>query len=44
VLDHIGLPVADYERSKAFYAAILEPLGIKLLMEMDLSDYDGPAG
>lgn len=44
MLDHIGLPVADYERSKAFYAAILEPLGIKLLMEKDLSDYDGPAG
>lgn len=44
MLDHIGLPVADYEQSKAFYAAILEPLGIKLLMEKDLSDYDGPAG
>ena len=44
MLDHIGLPVADYERSKAFYAAVLEPLGIKLLKEMDLSDYDGPAG
>lgn len=44
MLDHIGLPVSDYERSKAFYAAILEPLGIRILMEMDLSDYDGPAG
>ncbi|MGE4247547.1 MAG: VOC family protein [Parvibaculaceae bacterium] len=44
MLDHIGFPVSDYERSKVFYKAALEPLGIKLLVERDLSDYDGPAG
>jgi catechol 2,3-dioxygenase-like lactoylglutathione lyase family enzyme len=44
VLDHIGLPVSDYARSKAFYAAVLETLGLHLLMERDLSDDDGPAG
>jgi catechol 2,3-dioxygenase-like lactoylglutathione lyase family enzyme len=33
VLDHIGLHVADYERSKAFYAEALAPLGLELLME-----------
>lgn len=44
MLDHIGLPVSDYERSKAFYAAVLATLGIRLLMERDLSDDDGPAG
>lgn len=36
-LDHISINVSDYERSKAFYAAALRPLGIKLLME-------GPGG
>lgn len=33
MLDHLGLDVADYERSKAFYARALAPLGIKLIME-----------
>jgi catechol 2,3-dioxygenase-like lactoylglutathione lyase family enzyme len=33
VLDHVGLDVSDYERSKAFYAEALAPLGLKLLME-----------
>jgi catechol 2,3-dioxygenase-like lactoylglutathione lyase family enzyme len=32
-LDHIGLDVADYERSKAFYTCALEPLGLRLMME-----------
>jgi catechol 2,3-dioxygenase-like lactoylglutathione lyase family enzyme len=32
-LDHIGLDVADYARSKAFYEAALAPLGITLIME-----------
>jgi catechol 2,3-dioxygenase-like lactoylglutathione lyase family enzyme len=44
VLDHIGFPVSDYEKSKAFYAAVLAPLGIRLLLDMDLSDEGGPAG
>jgi catechol 2,3-dioxygenase-like lactoylglutathione lyase family enzyme len=33
MLDHVGLEVSDYERSKAFYAKALEPLGLRLLME-----------
>jgi catechol 2,3-dioxygenase-like lactoylglutathione lyase family enzyme len=33
MLDHVGLEVSDYERSKAFYAAALAPLGVALLME-----------
>jgi catechol 2,3-dioxygenase-like lactoylglutathione lyase family enzyme len=33
MLDHTGFTVSDYERSKAFYARALEPLGITLLME-----------
>lgn len=35
MLDHIGLEVSDFGRSKAFYEAALEPLGIRLLMEFE---------
>jgi catechol 2,3-dioxygenase-like lactoylglutathione lyase family enzyme len=33
MLDHVGVTVADYERSKAFYEKALAPLGFTLLME-----------
>jgi catechol 2,3-dioxygenase-like lactoylglutathione lyase family enzyme len=33
MLDHLGLDVTDYERSKAFYEHALAPLGIGLVME-----------
>jgi catechol 2,3-dioxygenase-like lactoylglutathione lyase family enzyme len=33
MLDHMGLEVADFERSRAFYEQALAPLGISLLME-----------
>jgi catechol 2,3-dioxygenase-like lactoylglutathione lyase family enzyme len=33
MLDHVGVCVSDYERSKAFYERALAPLGITLLME-----------
>jgi catechol 2,3-dioxygenase-like lactoylglutathione lyase family enzyme len=33
MLDHMGLDVSDYERSKTFYDKALAPLGFKLLME-----------
>lgn len=33
MLDHIGIRVADYERSKRFYQSVLEPLGYVLAME-----------
>jgi catechol 2,3-dioxygenase-like lactoylglutathione lyase family enzyme len=32
-LDHVGVAVADYQRSKAFYKKALAPLGLKLLTE-----------
>ena len=39
MLDHVGLEVADFAASKAFYEKALEPLGIRLLM-----DSEGAAG
>ena len=33
MLDHVGIEVSDYPRSKAFYEAALAALGISLLME-----------
>jgi catechol 2,3-dioxygenase-like lactoylglutathione lyase family enzyme len=33
MLDHVGLPVGDYARSKAFYEQALAPLGIELMLE-----------
>jgi catechol 2,3-dioxygenase-like lactoylglutathione lyase family enzyme len=34
MLDHLGLPVRDIERSRAFYAAALAPLGFGVVMEV----------
>jgi catechol 2,3-dioxygenase-like lactoylglutathione lyase family enzyme len=34
MLDHLGIRVADYERSKAFYARVLATLGYGLVMEV----------
>jgi catechol 2,3-dioxygenase-like lactoylglutathione lyase family enzyme len=33
MLDHIGVNVSDYHRSRAFYDRALGPLGFSLLME-----------
>ena len=33
MLDHVGFEVSDFARSRAFYEAALEPLGISLLMK-----------
>ena len=33
MLDHVGLDVGDYERSRAFYSKALAPLGFELVME-----------
>ena len=35
MLDHVGLEVSDFARSKAFYESALSPLGIRLLMEFE---------
>jgi catechol 2,3-dioxygenase-like lactoylglutathione lyase family enzyme len=34
MIDHIGFPVSDYDRSKAFYARALAPLAYVLIMEV----------
>ena len=34
MIDHVGFPVSDYARSKAFYERALEPLGYTLVMEI----------
>ena len=34
MIDHTGVVVSDYEKSKAFYLAALAPLGYSLLMEI----------
>jgi catechol 2,3-dioxygenase-like lactoylglutathione lyase family enzyme len=34
MIDHLGLSVSDYGRSKAFYLAALKPLGYELVMEV----------
>jgi catechol 2,3-dioxygenase-like lactoylglutathione lyase family enzyme len=33
ILDHVGINVSDYARSKAFYEKALAPLGISAVME-----------
>jgi catechol 2,3-dioxygenase-like lactoylglutathione lyase family enzyme len=35
VIDHVGLEVRDYRRSKEFYSAALKPLGFELAMEFE---------
>jgi predicted lactoylglutathione lyase len=35
LLDHVGLPVSRLDRSAAFYAAALRPLGVSLLGQSD---------
>ncbi|HEV8341734.1 MAG TPA: VOC family protein [Candidatus Binatia bacterium] len=35
VIDHIGLSVSNYERSKEFYSKALVPLEIELIMEFE---------
>jgi catechol 2,3-dioxygenase-like lactoylglutathione lyase family enzyme len=34
MIDHIGFPVSDYARAKAFYGKALAPLGYVLIMEV----------
>lgn len=42
MIDHIGVAVADAERSRTFYAAALAPLGIVQLVE--IAPADNPTG
>lgn len=34
MLDHVGIPVSNYEKSKGFYLRVLKPLGYGLEMEV----------
>ena len=43
MIDHIGFPVADYAKSKAFYAKALAPLGYVLVMEVAKNEQGAPA-
>ena len=43
MIDHVGFPVADYARSKAFYTQALAPLGYALIMEVQQTENDSPA-
>ena len=40
MFDHVGFPVKNFKRSKAFYMQALEPLGFGLVMEVS-SDKPG---
>jgi catechol 2,3-dioxygenase-like lactoylglutathione lyase family enzyme len=41
MIDHIGFPVSDYQRAKAFYTQALAPLGCSLIMEVTQDDRPG---
>jgi len=41
MLDHIGLVVSDYPRSKAFYQKALAPLGYSIVMEVTKAESGG---
>lgn len=34
IIDHIGIAISDYDKSKEFYLKALAPLGIELLAEV----------
>jgi hypothetical protein len=43
MIDHIGFPVSDYARAKAFYAKALAPLGYVLIMEVQENQFGAKA-
>ncbi len=43
MLDHVGFPVSDYPRAKAFYGKALAPLGYSLIMEVGQTGSGHPA-
>ncbi len=38
MIDHVGFPVSDYNRSLVFYEKALAPLGYALVMEVDQTE------
>jgi catechol 2,3-dioxygenase-like lactoylglutathione lyase family enzyme len=43
MIDHVGFPVSDYARAKAFYERALAPLGYTLIMEVQQNEQDAKA-
>jgi catechol 2,3-dioxygenase-like lactoylglutathione lyase family enzyme len=43
MIDHVGFPVSDYARSKAFYERALAPLGYGVVMEVGNNEMGAPA-
>ena len=43
MIDHVGFPVSDYPRSKAFYERALAPLGYVMVMEVQQNEQDAKA-
>ena len=43
MIDHVGFPVSDYARSKAFYEKALAPLGYTVIMEVQQNEHDAKA-
>jgi catechol 2,3-dioxygenase-like lactoylglutathione lyase family enzyme len=41
MIDHTGLVVSDFRKSKAFYSSALAPLGYSVLMEITPEQTDG---
>jgi catechol 2,3-dioxygenase-like lactoylglutathione lyase family enzyme len=41
MLDHVGIPVSDYQKSKAFYMQVLRPLGYDLVLEVESEETGG---
>ena len=43
MIDHVGFPVSDYARAKAFYEQALAPLGYTLIMEVQQNEQGAKA-
>jgi len=43
MLDHVGFPVSEYERSKTFYLKALAPLGYAIVKEVGQKEHPGHA-
>ncbi|PNG26018.1 VOC family protein [Methylocella silvestris] len=43
MIDHMGFPVADFSRSKAFFDRALAPLGIEIVMQVSAQETGGSA-
>ena len=43
MIDHVGFPVCDYARAKAFYEGALKPLGYVVVMEVQQDAHDAKA-